>query len=412
MPRFDSRASRFRPSRAFPVLVRFVPQQQSGHPINNVPSIKVAWHPYFSSANPEVFTIERAISDCMSYAEAEADGPGAYIGYLMPQNLCEQLPFARLRGQSGDKPLPNPWDPFGDYSLWSDVGVAANISSGLVLEFFAGIADGLATRNLPAPRWLHLDLEESTHSTGGYGAALIAGTPQGFYTPMLNDPRAATEDIDGRGNTLAIINASRLAAGDFTYNDNANLFDQASGNVYFNFDFCLAVAARTWAIERAIYRPWRESFPASRVANYDDFNASDRAFHFPWKARTAVGQGWQWVYGDAHAPVLYPPNMSAPSIALPGETQEELYLRCTRLKFEAIAHGSQPGLALFPWVLEAGMADEGLTITPQIMADHLNAAWDAGAFEYFGWSDDPTDPWADEVLEAWNLHLAYVAANL
>lgn len=383
-----------------------------GHPINNVPSIKRAWRPHFTDANPAVWTIQRAIDDCVAFAEAEADGPGTYIGYVMPQNICQQLPFPRLLGQVGDKPAAGPWTPFGDNNLWSNVGVSANEASGKVAEFFDGLADALAALNLPNPRWLHLDVEEDIFSAGGWGAAFLSGARSGFYTPDLADPRSATEDVDGRGNTLAMIDAARVAAGVFTYNDDAGVYDEASGNVYFNFDFCLSLGNRSWALERAIFRHWRRAFPASRVANYDDYNASNRALHCPWNGRTGVGQGRQFIYGDAHAPVLYPPNLSAPTIQLPGETHAELYLRCTRLKFAAIDGGTQATLPRFPWVLEAGMSHEGLTITPEIMAAQLNAAWDGGAFEYFGWSDDNADPFADQVLEAWNLHLAYVAAHL
>lgn len=410
MPRrSDSRASQFRPSRAFPVMVRFVPNQ-SGHPINNAPGIKTCWRPFFDSSNPDFFTIQRAINTCVDDALREADGPGAYIGYLTPQNLCMQLPFPDLRKQAGDMPLPNPWAAVGDTTPWSNVGVAANESAGKVVEFFAGLADALLSHNLPAPRWLHLDFEESTFSTGGAGAETDAGNPAGYWTPCLNDPRALTEDVDGRGNTIATINARRVADGIFPFNNNQSAF--TGNNLYFNFDFCLALAARSWALQRAVYTHWKRFFPGSRVANYDDFNASNRDYLFPWTARTAVGQAWQWTWGDAHAPVLYAPYLAAPSIQLPGETHAELFLRCTRLKWEAIARGTQPELAKFPWVIEAGMEQFGLTITPQIMADHLNASWDAGAFEYFGWSSDPLDPHADQVLEAWNLHLAYVAAHL
>lgn len=410
----DSTKSRYRPSRANPILYRFV-ANQPGHPINLSPSIKTAWRPFFSNLNPAFWTIDRAIADCVAFAERERDGPGAFCGVLMPQGLCEQLPFCtfnnRLRGADGDKAGPAPWTPFGDYTLFSDAGVAINSGTGLVEEFVGGVADALRSRGLPFPRWWHLDYEESTFSSGGWGAAVLAGLSRGFYTPSLADARAATEDIDGRGNTMRDIEAARVDEG-YTFTDTGSGDIVFGVNERFNFEFILSWPARSWALERAIYRVIRRHFPGTRVANYDDFNASDRAVLNPWSARTATGQPWRWTYGDAHALVQYPPLLAPPSIQLPGESHVEFYARTCRMRYAAIRAGSQPDLPLFPWVLEPGIELQGLTPTAQVFAQILNDAWDAGAFEYFGWSNDLADPHADAVLEGWNLHRAYVAAHL
>lgn len=402
-----STAARYRPSRRNPILYRWI-RNPNGHDITRRTDVRAVWRPYFSNANPTYFSVSKAVSDCASWAEEEYDGPGAYIGAITPQNLCEQLPFGRLRGHPDDRPAAVPWDSGGDFSLFSNAGVANCVSPPRVVEFIRGLRDALLTRGLPFPRWMHMDLEESTHGVEAFGAH-YDGDYKGFYTPSLIDPRSTTEDIDGFGTTLQVVETARVAEG-YEYDDHAAAHD--INNIHFNFEYLLSWPARSWALERAVYRAVRTEMPGIRVTNYDDFTADNRDWHYPWEAATGVGQPRRWNWADAHAPSLYPFYLPGePTIQEPGETAAQLYLRGSAMKLDAILHGTQRSAPIVPWVLEPGMTHHGLSITPSIFAGILNAAWARGVYEYIGWSDNDADPHADDVLAGWQLHRAYVASH-
>lgn len=366
-------------------------------------------------------TIPALVADVVAYCAAEeARVPGARP-VLMLQNYPELAPLGAIGGNAADAPSGVPWVPGSPLmSIFSAAGVADVLAKSR--DFFGQLAAALAAAGLQQPRALHLDYEAVNYSwfyqSAGhpcYGADFIAGQRVGYYTPCLNDPRAATERIYG-DMTLRDLDALRVREG-YTYDDFSTAFSAA--NSRFNGVFLGSVPIVAERIAKSTRVAAREAFGGSIVvSNYDAVCAdapglavrdlaNPEAFSYPFRAHAL----------DAHAPVLYPMSwVNAPTLRAPygGDKtsfQTDMAL-ATVAAVQASSQGKRPIVPWFPEPTQGGTDGDGWVVDGAFLLSLWKTLWSAGIFEFVLWGFDYADPHAAEIYAAWSDFRAWVVGAL
>lgn len=214
----------------------------------------------------------------------------------------------------------------------------------------------LVARNIPMPA-LYIDDDEEAIGFGSKAGATwvagkLVGTGGSYWSPSLanalaSDPTASVVPF----RSMSKLNADRTADG-VTFNDTLDEFNAANQGMY---NFVRKYNRQGWLKHLALGQVVREVFPGITFVSYDESCAALAAPVEMSNAKWAHASCLE-LYGDAHSPVLYPPNPGDPGHAAQIGTlgAQTYYREWVMEQRRRIAIGPRGNVRCMPWLFVPG----------------------------------------------------------